>query len=221
MRPIGTIRAAWPDRFGIPRQAGLVPAEATIELHPERCPPEALRGLEAFSHVWVIAWLHAAPTGGATVRPPRLGGNARVGALASRSPVRPVPLGLSAVELLRVEPDRLVVRGGDFLDGTPVLDIKPYLPWCDAIVDARAGWAAEPPPRRPVRWSPGAEAALRAHPRAGALRGPIEAALALDPRPAYRDGGPDARTYGMRYADVDVRFRVDAGGVEIVEFRLR
>lgn len=206
--PIGIVRSPWPDRFGIPRQAGLVAVDASIELHPDRCPPEAVRGLEAFSHIWVIAWFHASPPGSPTVRPPRLGGNARVGVLASRSPVRPVPIGLSAVELVAVEPTRLRVRGVDLLDGTPVLDIKPYIPWCDAIPDARAGWAAEAPARKPVRWSAAAERAIAAHPNAASLRPLIEAAIALDPRPAYRGGEHDPRRYAMRLADVDVAFGV-------------
>lgn len=215
--PIGIVRSPWIDRFGIPRQAGLVPVEATIELFADRCPPEAVRGLEAFSHVWVIAWFHASPDGGPTVRPPRLGGNARVGVLASRSPVRPVPIGLSAVELVKVEPTRLHVRGADLLDGTPVLDVKPYVPWCDAIEGARADWAGAAPTGVPVRWTPRAEAAIAAHPDGTSLRPLLEAAIALDPRPAYRGGADDARRYAMRFADVDVAFRRDGEALEVTE----
>lgn len=215
--PIGVVRSPWTARFGIPRQAGLVPVEATIELDAERCPPEAVRGLEAFSHVWVVAWFHDSPEGGPTVRPPRLGGNARVGVLASRSPVRPVPIGLSAVELLAVEPTRLRVRGADLLDGTPVLDIKPYVPWCDAIESARGGWASEPPTRRPVRWSDAARTSMDAHPEGATLRPLVEAALSLDPRPAYHAERDDGRRYAMRFADLDVGFCAGPAGIEVLE----
>ncbi|MCA9691061.1 MAG: tRNA (N6-threonylcarbamoyladenosine(37)-N6)-methyltransferase TrmO, partial [Myxococcales bacterium] len=130
MEPIGVVRSPYTEKFGIPRQPGLAPSvRARVELDPRRVQPEALRGLSACSHVWLLTLLHAAkPTGHATVRPPRLGGNIRLGALATRSPFRPNPIGLSAVALVELAELALVVAGADLLDGTPVLDIKPYVP---------------------------------------------------------------------------------------------
>jgi tRNA-Thr(GGU) m(6)t(6)A37 methyltransferase TsaA len=223
-RPIGHVRTPFKERFGIPRQPGLVPAAtATLELLPPYDRDETLRGLDGFSHVWLIFLFHDTAAEGwrPTVRPPRLGGNARVGVFASRSPYRPNPIGLSLAELRGI--DR---RGGtlcidlgpvDLLDGTPVLDIKPYLPYADCPAGARGGFAAEEPRARlHVKWSTQAEAALtryeQKYPR---LRELIEEILALDPRPAYasEDRG---RVRGMKLYDFDLRWRV-AEGVTIVE----
>lgn len=217
MHPIGHIRSPFPEKFGIPRQAGLAPsATSVLEFDPSRVPAEALRGIEGCSHVWVIYELHAAGTRDAgTVRPPRLGGNQRLGVLATRAPFRPNPIGLSAVRLLAAHPGRLVLGGGDFLDGTPVLDIKPYVPYADRIDDARCDWAADAPGRVDVRFNPEAESALRALPERDGLRSLITETLGLDPRPAYRAETEESRTYGMRVMGVNVRFRVTAAGVEV------
>jgi tRNA-Thr(GGU) m(6)t(6)A37 methyltransferase TsaA len=216
--PIGTVRSPWPEKFGVPRQAGLAPAvTATIELDPARVPAEALRGLEATSHVWIVFVFHRSPPlEGATVRPPRLGGNQRLGVLATRSPVRPNPIGISAVRLLGIEGHRLRVAGPDLVDGTPVLDIKPYVPYADAIPEATCAWADRAPTPLPVCFSEDASATLASRPDADTLRDLIEQSLRWDPRPAYHDDDPD-RVYAARLDDVDVRWRVEGGGVVVVE----
>jgi tRNA-Thr(GGU) m(6)t(6)A37 methyltransferase TsaA len=210
MRAIAHVRSDFSSKFGVPRQSGLVPAlEAEVVFVPEFRNPDALRGLEGFSHLWLI-WVFdraARAQWSPTVRPPRLGGNARVGVFATRSPFRPNPVGLSVVELAGIEEtaDRgpvLHIRGADLMDGTPVLDIKPYLPYADCIPEAAGGFAAVPavetlevdiPPELLERVPPE---------RREALRG----VLALDPRPRYQED-PD-RVYGFGFAGLEVRFSV-------------
>ncbi len=221
--PIGVVHSPYREKFGIPRQPGLVSAaRMQLELLPPYNRPEAVKGLEGFSHIWVSFLFHGVIAGkwSPTVRPPRLGGNARVGVFASRSTHRPNPLGLSVVELERIEFDEGVVlhlRGGDLLDGTPVLDIKPYIPYADIIPEARAGFAPEPPETCEVRFSEVAEAALVAradeHPE---LRELITQLLAQDPRPGYRRGEDEGREYGMRLYDFDLRWRVADGVAEVL-----
>ncbi|MDI5891567.1 tRNA (N6-threonylcarbamoyladenosine(37)-N6)-methyltransferase TrmO [Halomonas rhizosphaerae] len=216
LRPIGIIESDFPDKFGIPRQPGLAPAaRASLVLTPPFDDPLAVRGLEAFSHLWLTFVFHLSPeeTGPARwtplVRPPRLGGNARVGVFASRSTHRPNRLGLSLVELVEIDTARgvrLRLRGADLVDGTPVLDIKPYLPWAESRPEARAGFAPEPPPTLAVSLSPEAEEVLVQRPDGDSLRELIRQVLAQDPRPAYRNGA-EARVYGVRLRDVDVRFQ--------------
>lgn len=210
MRAIAHVRSDFSSKFGVPRQSGLVPAlEAEVVFAPEFRNPDALRGLEGFSHLWLI-WVFdraARAQWSPTVRPPRLGGNARVGVFATRSPFRPNPVGLSVVELAGIEEtaDRgpvLHIRGADLMDGTPVLDIKPYLPYADCIPEAAGGFAAVPagetlevdiPPELLERVPPE---------RREALRG----VLALDPRPRYQED-PE-RVYGFGFAGLEVRFSV-------------
>ena len=150
LEPIGTIESCFKEKFGIPRQPGLAPAaQATLVLHPPYSNPGAMAGLEAFSHIWLIYIFHAIEKGKwkPTVRPPRLGGNKRTGVFATRSNFRPNPLGISAVKLEKIVPDgetiRLELSGVDLLDGTPVLDIKPYIPFADAHPDATSGWLTD------------------------------------------------------------------------------
>lgn len=224
LTPIGVVRTPFPEKFGIPRQARLVrAARGVVELDPRRCPPDAVRGLDDSTHLWlVVAFARAGR--GATVRPPRFGGNARRGVLATRSPFRPNPIGLSLVELDRVDVDggrvSLHVAGVDLLDGTPVLDVKPYLPWADAVPDA----AGPPPPTtRAVTVEPEAEERLAALEAAGRpdLRRLAVELLAHDPRPAYHTAEDGPRRYGMSVFDVDVRFRVDPdGGLRITDVAL-
>ncbi len=226
LSPIGVIESDFPDKFGVPRQPGLAPsARATLRLLPPYDDPLAVRGLEAFSHLWLTFLFHQSPERWTPlVRPPRLGGNRKVGVFASRSTHRPNRLGLSLVELLAVDLGdgvRLTLAGADLVSGTPVLDIKPYLPWAEARPEARGGFAPEAPPRLAVRFEAPAEAALAVREDAASLRALIIEVLAQDPRPAYRRGG-EARTYGVRLRDVDVRFRVltdEAGSprLEVVE----
>jgi tRNA-Thr(GGU) m(6)t(6)A37 methyltransferase TsaA len=218
--PVGVVHSPFREKFGIPRQPGLVPeARAVLVLQPPFDRPEAVEGLEGFSHLWLIYRFHAvsAERGRLSVRPPRLGGNRRLGVFATRSPFRPNPLGLSAVRLDRIEVVsgrvRLRLSGVDLLHGTPVLDIKPYVPYADSLPDARAGFAAGPPPAcLAVRFAPEAERVLARRADGGELRRLIRGVLSLDPRPAYRAGeaGEPGRVHGMRLDDLDVRWRVEA-----------
>ncbi|MDL4863285.1 tRNA (N6-threonylcarbamoyladenosine(37)-N6)-methyltransferase TrmO [Halomonas elongata] len=211
LTPIGHIESDYPDKFGVPRQPGLAEAaRASLVLTPPFDDPLTVRGLEAFSHLWVTFLFHLSPERWTPlVRPPRLGGNTRIGVFASRSTHRPNRLGQSLVELEGIDTDagvRLRLRGVDLVDGTPVLDIKPYLPWVESRPEARAGFAPEAPASLPVRIAPEAQAALADRPDADSLRELIHQVLAQDPRPAYRQGAED-RIYGVRLRDVDVRFR--------------
>ncbi|WP_275286434.1 tRNA (N6-threonylcarbamoyladenosine(37)-N6)-methyltransferase TrmO [Halomonas elongata] len=212
LTPIGHIESDYPDKFGVPRQPGLADAaRARLVLTAPFDDPLTVRGLEAFSHLWVTFLFHLSPERWTPlVRPPRLGGNARIGVFASRSTHRPNRLGQSLVELEGIDTDDagvcLRLRSVDLVDGTPVLDIKPYLPWAESRPEARAGFAPEPPPRLPVRINRAAQATLDARPDADSLRALIQQVLAQDPRPAYRKGAEE-RVYGVRLRDVDVRFR--------------
>lgn len=225
LEPIGIIRSCFKEKFGIPRQPGLVrEARATLELLPPFDRPEAVRGLAGFSHIWIIFIFHAIGQGTwrPTVRPPRLGGNRRIGVFASRSGFRPNPVGISAVELaaLRFPDNRAVldIRGGDLLDGTPVVDIKPYLPYADSRPAACAGYAPTPPdPHLPVLFSSRAQAACRRYrPGDGTdLQALITALLQADPRPAYHRAHPEDRGYGLRIFDLDVHWRVQATAIVV------
>jgi len=225
--PIGVVRSCFGEKFGIPRQPGLIPeAEAVVELFPPYDRAEAVEGLDGFSHVWLVFVFHGipGPSRGLRVRPPRLGGNRRLGVFASRSMFRPNPIGLSAVRLERVEiragRARLWVSGVDLLDGTPILDIKPYLPYADSIPEARAGYApAAPQSVLAVTFSQQAAAVLGARQDGEKLRRLIEAVLGLDPRPAYRAGEAKRRVYGMRLCDLDVRWILDDAGACVLELR--
>jgi tRNA-Thr(GGU) m(6)t(6)A37 methyltransferase TsaA len=217
MQVIGDIRSPYKEKFGIPRQPGLAPVESLLELRPGFDSPAMLEGLEGFSHLWLSFVFHACVEDGwrPRVRPPRLGGNRRVGVFASRSPFRPNHLGLSVVELLGIEQDqslRLRLRGADLLDGTPVLDIKPYLPYVDAIPNARAGFAPKPPATLAVRFAEQPARWLEQYPD---LQRMIASVLAQDPRPAYQQDDPE-RVYGMRLADVNLRFQIVGGVLEVL-----
>ena len=211
IRRIAVLRTPFAEKFGVPRQSGLVPeAEGRVEFLPEFAAPEFTRGLAAFSHVWLITGFHENPawSGSAVVRPPRLGGNERVGVFASRSPNRPNGLGLSLVRVLGIEPGVVRVGGVDAVDGTPVYDVKPYLPWCEAPPDAAADWAQAAPPARP------AEAVVIASGFAEQLGGATSAlvrqVLRLELQPAYQDAGD--RTYGMTIAGWNIRWRAATDG---------
>jgi tRNA (adenine37-N6)-methyltransferase len=218
MEPIADLYSVFPEKFGIPRQSGQAPdARAEVVLRPPFARPEAVRGLEDCSHIWLLFLCHQAEGWRPTVRPPRLGGNARVGVFASRSPFRPNPIGLSVVRLDGVNQEdgvRLQVSGVDMVDGTPILDIKPYLPWADSVPEATGGIAASPPDRIPIRFSQAAERCLGSRDDGDTLRRLIEQVLSLDPRPAYH-GDPD-REYINSLSGLSVRWRVDADGVEVV-----
>ena len=219
LRVIAHIRSDFPSKFGIPRQSGLIDAlKATIIFEPEYRSPEALRGLEGYSHIWLIWQFSEAMREGwsPTVRPPRLGGNTRMGVFATRSPFRPNPIGLSSVRLEAVETQSewgpiLHVSGADLMDGSPIYDIKPYLPYTDSHPEASGGFAFQrkegvlevdfpvhlleriPPDRRD-----------------GLL-----AVLAQDPRPAYQNTSD--RIYGLEFAGFNIRFTVKQGCLTVCE----
>ncbi len=219
IHPVAVLRTPFAEKFGVPRQSGLVPeAEGRVEFLPEFAAPEFLRGIEAFSHVWLITGFHQNPSwsGSAVVRPPRLGGNERVGVFASRAPNRPNGLGLSLVRLLGREPGVLRVGGVDAVDGTPVYDVKPYLPWCEAEPAAAADWAQAAPVAR------AAEAVVISSENAvllgAATTALVRQVLRLDLQPAYQTAGD--RVYGMTIAGWNIRWRVDrAGTVEVCEVK--
>ncbi len=208
--PIGYMRSCFKEKFAIPRQPRLAPAaRGVLELMPPFNQAHALDGLEQVSHVWLLFLFHEAlevePR--LRVRPPRLGGNKMVGVFATRSTHRPNGIGQSVVRLERLEPGRLYLSGIDLLDGTPVLDVKPYVPYADAIADAHNGLAEDTPELIEVTWT---ETGLQqAHSEAARLNEPlpdlIEQCLAQDPRPAYQTPSPERR-YGTRFWDVEVRW---------------
>ncbi len=216
--PIGIIHSPYREKFAVPRQPGLVnSARGRLELQPPFNDPQALREITQFSHLWLIFQFHecADAPWHPTVRPPRLGGNERVGVFASRSPFRPNSLGLSVVELKGVQQQGarvwLELGGIDLVDGTPVLDIKPYLPFADSLPDACGGFAPEPPPQMAVEFSPVAEAALTRHQqRHPELETLIREVLAQDPRPAYHKSQQSDREYGVHLHEYNVRWQVVA-----------
>ena len=210
MRVIARMHSDFAEKFGIPRQSGLVGAlRSAVVFAPEFRNPDALRGIADFSHLWLIWEFSEAvrESWSPTVRPPRLGGNERLGVFATRSPFRPNPIGLSCVRLEEVRQDRalgpvLIVSGADLMDGTPIFDIKPYIPYADAHPDARGGFAQDAPtPTLTVDFPPELLARVPED-RRKALR----AVLALDPRPPYQSD--PSRVYGMRFAGREIRFTV-------------
>ncbi|MEI7909520.1 MAG: tRNA (N6-threonylcarbamoyladenosine(37)-N6)-methyltransferase TrmO [Verrucomicrobiota bacterium] len=220
--PIGVIRSCFGGKFAAPRQPGLCPsAWGSLVLHDPYRSDEAVRGIEGFSHLWLIFGFHQTLDQGwhPTVRPPRLGGNQRLGVFASRSPFRPNGLGLSLVRLEGIDREPaeapvLRLGGLDLIDGTPVFDIKPYLPYAECPPDAAAGFAGEAPPRLPVTVHQDAfDAFARLPARAQAV---LREALALDPRPATQT--TDAtRVFGADLCGCNVRFTIAGGICQIVE----
>ncbi|HEY5653162.1 MAG TPA: tRNA (N6-threonylcarbamoyladenosine(37)-N6)-methyltransferase TrmO [Pontiella sp.] len=212
LQPIGIIQSCYTDKFGIPRQPGLVKsATATLKLTPPFNKTEALRGLENFSHVWIIFLFHESirDKWKATVRPPRLGGNKRVGVFASRSNFRPNAIGLSAVELKEVKDTILKLGGGDFLDGTPVLDIKPYIPYSDSLLTATGSFASRAPETsNKVKFLPIAERQVKEleNDQRPALRQLICDMLSFNPGPAYQSYNPD-RIFGTTVFDLEVHWK--------------
>jgi tRNA-Thr(GGU) m(6)t(6)A37 methyltransferase TsaA len=212
LTPIGYIDSDYPDKFGVPRQPGLAPAaSATLTLVAPYNDPLSVRGLEAVSHLWVSFIFHQnPPTWTPLVRPPRLGGNRKVGVFASRSPNRPNRLGLSLLALERIDTQggvRLTLAGCDLVSGTPVVDIKPYLPWAEAKPDASAGFAPTPPPNVEVIFQSQALKVLAQRNDRDSLQALITQVLGQDPRPAYQRDTASERVYGVRLRDVDVKFR--------------
>lgn len=210
MKIIAKIKTEFPTKFGIPRQSGIIETlQATIVFEPEYRIFEAVRGLEEFSHLWLIWEFSEAKrdTWSPTVRPPRLGGNVRKGVFATRSPFRPNPIGLSSVKLERIEIDTklgpvLHVSGADLMDGTPIYDIKPYIAYTDSHPEAISGFASKPAEYLLEVVFP--EELLQKVPEAH--RKSLIAVLEHDPRPQYQDD-PE-RVYGMAFGNMEVRFKV-------------
>ena len=218
MHPIAHIETCFPSKFGIPRQAGIVDTPGRIVFEPQYRAREAVRGLEGFDYIWLIWQFSEAvrDSWSPTVRPPRLGGNERMGVFATRSPFRPNPIGLSSVRLLRIEQDSqlgpvLYISGADLMDGTPIYDIKPYLPYTDNHPDARSGFATQPANQLlEVQCPPALLEQLPVE-----LRQPLLDLLAHDPRPQYQHD-PD-RIYGMAFGGLEVRFRISDNTLHIIE----
>lgn len=221
IQPIATIHTEFPEKFGIPRQSGLAAnLQARIVFEPMFRNPDTLRGLEEFSHIWLIwefsANRRAAEQWQPTVRPPRLGGNEHMGVFATRSPFRPNPLGLSCVEIDHIEHDSdegpvIYVKGADLMDGTPIYDIKPYIKYADSRPHAVCGYVD--------RLSERSLKVIIPSEISSAVKGKtvlpaLVEVLSLDPRPSYHDD-PD-RVYGLSFAGYNVRFKVDDGVLTVV-----
>ena len=222
MQVIAHIRNAFPTKFGLPRQSGLVPElTSTIVFESEFRVAEALRGIESYSHLWLIWGFHQAVREGEnqswrpTVRPPRLGGNTRMGVFATRSPFRPNPIGLTVVKLLAVEDSPegkvLIVAGADMMDGTPIYDIKPYLPYVDSVQDAVGGFTEGTSDYHLDVDFP-ADLMERVPKE---MRETLLGVLAQDPRPAYQHD--ETRVYGLPFGGMDVKFTVKDGVLAVVD----
>lgn len=217
IKPIAHIRSDFPTKFGIPRQSGIVDSlEALIVFEPEYRNPDALRGIEGFSHLWLIWQFSEAvrDTWSPTVRPPRLGGNTRLGVFATRSPFRPNALGLSCVKLSGIEETEdgcvLRVKGADLMDGTPIYDIKPYIPYADCHPEALSGFAPDSGSRLNVVIPESLKPAIPV--------GKLDAVIGVlenDPRPRYQND-PE-RVYTMEFAGMELRFKVDGDTLTLTE----
>lgn len=224
-RPIGFVSSPFKQKFAIPRQPNLVrEAKGQVILEKEFACRDSLREIETFSHIWLLFHFHATAEQGwtPTVQPPRLGGKTRVGVFASRSPFRPNAIGMSVVELLDIgeKEGQLVINvaGIDLLDGTPILDIKPYLPYADSIEDAAGGFAERPPgSEMAVRFSTEAESSLDEckadYPE---LRQFITAILRQDPRPAWRVKEQDEKRYGMSLFDLNIKWELTQEAITVI-----
>ncbi len=216
LKQIAVYRCPLPSKFGIPRQSGVVrKLEGQVRLCGAFADGAFLRGIEDFEYIWLV-WgfsLNRDVRGHSTVRPPRLGGNKSMGVFATRSPYRPNPVGLSSVRLVSVENGTLNVRGADLADGTPIYDIKPYLPYTDSHPEAKAGFADN------AKWEP-LEVSIpddlekEIEDRAGREAvSTVRSLLSQDPRPRYQND--QARIYGMAYGSMDIRFRVEEGVLHV------
>ncbi|MDO3663288.1 tRNA (N6-threonylcarbamoyladenosine(37)-N6)-methyltransferase TrmO [Acinetobacter higginsii] len=229
---IGHMHSPYREKFGIPRQPNLVQVESYIEMAEPYNDILAFEGIEDFSHLWLLWQFHENKNQDNSlnqmskfrpqVRPPRLGGNQKKGVFATRSMYRPSPMGLSVVRFLRVEKQaksvRLYVMGSDLLHGTPILDIKPYIQYSDAIADSQSGYAQEEPIRKTVLWTETAQSQqqqlLKQRILDKKIFDELEQVLSLDPRPAYQDDAE--RVYGMCFSELNIRFTVDDRSVTVV-----
>ena len=225
---IGIMKSPYKEKFGIPRQPNLVEVESYIEMQAPYNDLLAFEGIEEFSHLWLLWQFHDNKNQEYSkfrpqVRPPRLGGNQKIGVFATRSMYRPSPIGLSVVKLKEVKKVgktvRVYVTGSDLLDGTPIVDIKPYIHYSDAVMEAQSGYAQEEPVRKYVVWSEQAELEREQLVQTKGLSEQVIRELAevlsLDPRPAYQED-PE-RIYGMHFADFNIKFIVNETSVLIVE----
>ncbi len=224
---IGYMRSPYQEKFGIPRQPNLVEVESYIEMIGPYNDLNAFVGIEEFSHLWLLWQFHNNKNQQDStkfrpqIRPPRLGGNQKIGVFASRSMYRPAPIGLSVVKLKKVEKVgktvRVYVVGSDLLNGTPLVDIKPYIQYSDAVTDAKSAYAQDEPVRKQVVWLENARISRDELVKKGKINlqtcQELEQVLALDPRPAYQDD-PE-RIYGMSFANLNVRFSVDENQISI------
>ena len=216
IKPIGVIHTPYKEKFAVPRQPRLAPsATAKLQLIGNANSPEAIRGIEQFSHLWLLFLFDQNLQAGwtPTVRPPRLGGNERIGVLSTRSPFRPNGIGMSAVELRQVKHTEgqvwLELGSVDLVDGTPIIDIKPYIPYSDAIFDANGGFAQTEPNLLDVTFSTIADQQLRFHANKEQVRAVICEVLAQDPRPAYKKNSTDNKEYAVNLFDLNVKFKVN------------
>ena len=226
---IGYMHSPYKEKFGIPRQPNLVEVESYIEMLPPYNDLLAFEGIAEFSHLWLIWQFHENKHSENTdkfraqVRPPRLGGNQKIGVFATRSMYRPAPLGLSVVKFLKLEKIdksvRLYVLGSDLLDATPIVDIKPYIQYSDAVPDAFSGYAQDEPSRKEVIWSELARFKKNEYMQNKTINlqqtQELEQVLEMDPRPAYQND--ETRIYGMKFANLDVKFSVNATQVVVVD----
>ncbi|OBU43127.1 tRNA (N6-threonylcarbamoyladenosine(37)-N6)-methyltransferase TrmO [Photobacterium damselae] len=219
--PIGIIHSPYKEKFAVPRQPGLVPsARSEIYLQGDANAMEAVRGIEQFSHLWLLFLFDQNLEAGwrPTVRPPRLGGNERIGVFASRATFRPNGIGMSAVELkgVRQQDGQVILElgGVDLVDGTPIIDIKPYIPYSDSIADACGGFASEEPTKLEVIFTPQAQAQL-AGPSSAEYQAVIREVLAQDPRPAYKKNKADSKEYAVHLYHFNVKFTVQDSQVTV------
>ena len=226
---IGYMKSPYTEKFGIPRQPNLVKIESYIEMIAPYNDLLAFEGIEYFSHLWLIWQFHDNKNQQDSdkfrpqVRPPRLGGNKKIGVFATRSMYRPSPMGLSVVKLNKVEKVgksvRVYVTGSDLLNDTPILDIKPYIQYSDAVLDAKSGYAQDEPIRKQVIWNDDAQIQqqnlLKKNKITAQLIDELEQVLSLDPRPAYQDDVE--RIYKMKFAEFDVSFQVNDIQITVLE----
>ena len=217
MKPIAHFKSPFPEKFGIPRQAGLAEGvRGYVVFEPEFRSADAIRGLDGFDYIWLIWGFSAAPESlsfQATVRPPRLGGNERVGVFASRSPFRPNGLGLSSVKIASIMDGPVIeVLGADLMDGTPIYDIKPYVTYADSHPEARSGFVDS------EEWKSLEVVFPSEAGESGADMEALRQILSLDPRPSYHDD--PSKVYGMKFGEYDVRFKVDGDTLTVLELKV-
>lgn len=224
---IGYMRSPYKEKFGIPRQPNLVQVESFIEMIAPYNELSAFEGIEAFSHLWLLWQFHDNKNQQdkakfrPQVRPPRLGGNQKIGVFATRSMYRPAPIGLSVVQLKNVkkvgQSVRVYVTGSDLLDGTPIVDIKPYIQYSDSVIDAQSGYAQYEPERKKIIWTESAELVknqfMKMQKMNAQFINELEQVLSLDPRPAYQHD--DARIYGLSFGEFNIKFTCNEDSVFI------